>query len=270
MEVMSVAGLSVHYELEDRDAAELVASACQRTAALLHESWGLATPDDVQVYVMTSWLTLPFRAAPWPYRLLAALYFPLWAPRARDMWNLAGGWEQRFGRRHAVGVKPPRLLEQGEPRQGQRIFFEEKDVRQKVEHVTCHELTHAFVARLGLPDWLKEGLSMLAVDRYAGRPTVRPETLAALVRAADVSAKEMSVDDPEALVYLYVQGYWLTRYLEETRPGLLQELLAQPCEACVWDERVAQALGEAPQTFWDRIDGAIAAHFGATQAPESA
>jgi hypothetical protein len=264
METMSVAGLSLHYEPEDRDAAELIGGACQRTVALLDESWGLEPPQDLHVVVMTSWLTLPFRVAPWPYRILSALYLPLWAPRARAMWHAAGGWEQRFGKRHTVGIKPPRLLEQGEPGLGARIFRREENTREKVEHVTCHEVTHAFVARRDLPDWLKEGLSMLAVDRYFRRPTVRSETLEVLARASGGPGKrEMSIDDPDAVVYLYVQGYWLTRYLEETQPGLLKRLLAEPCESCEWDRRVAQACGQAPQAFWEEIDGVVAAHFGA-------
>jgi hypothetical protein len=44
---------------------------------------------------------------------------------------------------------------------GEFIFVEEKDTQTNVRHVTCHELTHACSAYLGLPAWLNEGLAVV-------------------------------------------------------------------------------------------------------------
>jgi len=110
MQKISINGLTQFFGAEDHDAAELISQACEKTMRLLHGRLGLDTPKGCQVYVMTSWLGFMFRSAPGPWKALLAVTLPLWAFRARKIWPLAGGWEQRYGKRRAVGVKPPRLL----------------------------------------------------------------------------------------------------------------------------------------------------------------
>ncbi|MBU1877883.1 MAG: hypothetical protein KJ734_02930, partial [Chloroflexi bacterium] len=216
-----------------------------------------------RVYVMTSWPRFLFHAAPWHWRALLVVTLPFWYRRVSHTWQVAGGWSQQFGRRRAVGVKPPRLLEQADRSIGERIFVRERDLNEKVQHVTCHELTHAFAAHLRLPMWLNEGLAMVTVDRFAGEPTVQHATLETLRRASPQGPgryRQVRADDGDALVYHVVRGYWLTRYVLDTRPGLILELLEQRQRHRELEDRLAAAYEMGYDEFWQRIDGLLVAH----------
>jgi len=265
MQKISINGLILFYSEEDQNAAELIRQACERSARLIREHWGLDTPKDCHIYVMTSWTGFVFQSAPWPWKILMAVTMPLWGIRARKTWSLAGGWSQRYGRRLAVGIKPPRLLQLADRRIGDRIFIKEGNIDAKVQSITCHELTHAFTAHLRLPTWLNEGLAMVMVDRFFGKPTVQSETLAGFNRPVDKHSpggyQKLRIDDEDALVYTYTRGYWLTRYIEETRPGLLKELLSRRFQVDELESRIATAYEKRLEEFWDEIYGMIVTHF---------
>lgn len=272
METMTVQGLTLFYETDDREAAELIGQACARIVPLIHESWGLETPEDLRVYVLTAFPRSVFLSAPWTWRILLGATLPLWYPRQRRMWPQAGGWEQRFGRRRTVGVKPPRLMQEADRSIGSRIFVPEPDVEERVRRTTCHELSHAFVTHLKLPAWFKEGHAMVTVDRYAGKPTVKVETLEALARfSAQASAgnyRQISVNDPDGALALYTRGYWITRYLYETQPELLRGLLVERMPHKALEDRMAGALGMNHEEFWCSIDRTVLSHFEGQAAVE--
>jgi hypothetical protein len=266
MESMTVAGLTLFFDPEEREAAGLISRACERSVQINHEYWGLDTPEDLRVYVMTSWRHMVFHSAPGSWRILLAIAMPLWAPRARRMWPYVGGWEQRYGKRATVGIKPPRLMEAADRSIGERIFVPLEPVEERVRSVTCHELNHAFVAHLRPPAWLKEGLAMISVDQFFGKMTVRPETLASLKRpsqqAGAQSYRQVRVTDPDAAVYQYVRGYWVTRFLDETRPDLLRSLLVRRQRHEELEGEVAAAFDLGREEFWDSIDRMVVSHFG--------
>ena len=265
IECTCVDGMALYFDAAERDAADLISRACARSAQLLHQHWKLRAPADCRVYVMTSWHGFVFQSAPWPWKVLLGLTFPFWAPRAKSIWPLAGGWQQSYGRRHALGIKPPRLLQSADSRIGDKIFLRDADVHDRVRSVACHELTHAFTAELHLPAWFKEGLAMIAVDRFFDRPTVKRETLETLGRTTDQtrsrSDRKLRVHDPEGLVYAYVRGYWLVRYFEETRPGLVAELLSRRSPQSLLEARIAASYGKSPEEYWDGINQALIAYF---------
>lgn len=130
----TVADLRLFYDAEQQEATLIIGMACERSVELLHQRWGLATPEDCRVYVMTS--------------------------------------------------------------------------------------------------WLHEGLATLAMEHYLDRRIVRVETLENLLRLSPThnggGMEKLRVDDPQALISQYVRGYWLTRYIEETRPELLPEFRLAP------------------------------------------
>lgn len=265
METTTLQGLSLFFDAEEREAAELIGQACVRAVPLIHQLWGLETPEDLQVYVLTAFPRSVFISAPWSWRILLGITLPLWYRRQRKMWQYAGGWEQRFGRRQTVGVKPPRLMQEADGSIGARIFVSKRDIQEKVEFTVCHELSHAFAAHLKLPAWLKEGLAMVTVDRYAGRPTVLVETLEALERfspqASARSYRRISMDDPDGAVYLYTRGYWITRYLWETQPEMLRSLLVKRMPHEPLENRIAASLGMNREEFWSKIDQLVVLWF---------
>jgi hypothetical protein len=266
METLPVSGLTLYFDAEDREAAELIGRACEKSVGVIHEQWGLETPEDCRVYVMRSLPHFVFHSAPWPWRVLLGITFPLWYPRQRRIWPYAGGYEQRYGRRLAVGVKPPRLMQEADGSVGARVFVQTTSIDEKVERTTCHELAHAFVGHLNLPAWLKEGHAMVTVDRYMGKPTVKHETLETLemleALAGNPGYRKVSMQDQDAAVYLYTRGYWITRYLEDRQPELLRSLLGQRQSQITLETKVAAALGMEREAFWREIDGMVIDHFG--------
>jgi hypothetical protein len=263
METKLVSGLTLFFDAEDLATAEIVGEACERSVQLMRELWGLDVPRDCRVYVMTSWMRFVFHSAPWHWRILLGATLPLWSFRAQRMWQYAGGWAQRYGERRAIGVKPPRLIQAADRSMGEQIFVPEKDMNEKVQHITCHELVHAFTAHLRLPAWLNEGLAMVTVDRLLGKPTVRSQTIEALgQRSQGTRPKEyrsLGARDKESLVYHCVRGYWITRYLADTRPELLRDLLQQRQGRKALENKVAAGLGMSREEFWKEIDGIVSA-----------
>ena len=262
METRSIKGLTLFFDAKEQEAAELVEGACEQSIELIHRLWGLETPADCRVYVMTSWPSFLFHSAPWSWRIWLGATLPLRYARLNRLWDMAGGWTQCYGTRRTVGVKPPRLLEAVDNRFRERIFSPRK-VEEWVEHNTCHELVHAFTAHLGLPTWLHEGLAMVTVDRLAGRPTVKAETLQALARPAAGSRLEEGHGrmplDQEGLIYLAVRGYWITRYLDETWPDLLKKRMERRLPHDVLESALAAELG----MDWSGIDAVVVSHLKA-------
>jgi hypothetical protein len=256
LQTRSIRYLALYYDAGEEAAAQLIGDACERSLDLIRDLWGLAAPAECRVYVMTSWPRFLFHAAPWPWRIYLALTLPLRYARIQKVWRMAGGWALRYGRRHAIGIKPPRLLREIDAALRERVFVR-REVEEAVEHNTCHELVHACSDHLRLPTWLHEGLAMVTVDRFAGAPTVKAETLQALASAPS----DPWASDLEGLVYLAVRGYWVTRYLAEVRPALLKQQLAQRQPPGALEDALADGLGLEPEAFRRQIDSTVLSYF---------
>jgi len=265
MEQRRIGRLTLFYEPSEQEAAGIVEDACRRSMHVIGETWGLEAPSNCNVYVMTSLLRFIADAAPWSWRLLLAVTLPLWFFRARRLWPYVGGWMQRYGGHAAVGVKPPRLIQAADRSIGELIYTREDDVAAKVGQITCHELTHAFMARLRLPSWLNEGLAQVTVDRYAGRATVRQDTLEVLgMRPAagrPLRAARINPADRAAIVRHYVRGYWIARLLAETDPQSTRELLLARRSRRELERRIAAILGASPSALWSEVDRIVLSHF---------
>lgn len=264
MEKGSILGVELYFDAEEREAAELVGSACEQSVALIREQWGLELQGECRVYVMTSWFHFFLHSAPWHWRILL-MAVPLWTFQAWRTWPFASGWTQVYGQRRVVGVKPARLLPEPGQGAGARIFVREEDPNEYVRRTTCHELVHAFTAHLRLPNWLHEGLATVASDKIAGKPTVLESTLESLSRPSREitprKKRQVSARDPETLIYHAIRGYWVTRYLEETNPGLLRDLLARRYSHSELEGKLATDIGIKPEEFWRNIDGLVVSHF---------
>lgn len=262
MESKQIRTLALYFDAEEAATANLIGHACARSLELIDALWGLEPPAECRVYVMASWLGFLFHAAPWPWRIYLALTLPLRYVRIQSVWRMAGGWALRYGQRHAIGIKPPRLLREVDAGLRERIFVR-REAGDWVRHNTCHELVHACSDHLRLPAWLHEGLAMVTVDLFAGAPTVKAETLDTL--AGELPAPRTS--DPEGLVYLAVRGYWVTRYLAEAHPALLRQQLAQRQHPGALEGALAAGLGLAPELFRRQIDGIAQSYFEGALTP---
>ena len=173
MESTPLNGLTLYYDEEGAYALDLIREACVLSIQIMQDSWQLNPPAECRgihhdhlaaVFIPCSSQVV----ANYSDYNHAADEEPL-----RYTLGVAGGWEQQFGKRHTFGVKPPHLLKDADQSIGERIFVKEENIDVKVQQNTCHELTHAFSSHLKLPMWLKEGLAMVSVDKYAGKPTVK-------------------------------------------------------------------------------------------------
>ncbi len=119
--------------------------------------------------------------------------------------------------------------------------------------------------------WLNEGLAVLAVDRLLGRPTVKTDTLDVVARSASGKpirrVNTVNEKNQDAVVALYIRGYWIARYLEEVRPGLLERLLTRRRRHAELEGQIANALGMSREAFWNSIGGIVASHFGQPSTP---
>ena len=253
------------YHPEDQETAQVIESACEKAVQLAGDQWGLPEPENCRIYVMTSWWEFVFQSAPWPWQLLLVQSIPFWVGRVRRTWPYSGGWTQRYGRRVAIGVKTLSLLEHGDRSIGAHIFVEEKDMKEKVQHITCHELVHACSAHLKLPFWLNEGLAMVTVDRFLNKTTIKPETLELLrnydPKASPPTYREVSRMDGKAIAYHSVRGYWLVRFLEEKHPGFIRRVFSLHMDARQIEGEMADLFAMQPARFWSLIDGLVAGHF---------
>jgi len=256
------------YQHDQCDTADLVFTACKKSVGVIQQLWGLPAPSDLRVYIMTSWLQFFFHAPPLPYKILMAVTFPLWAFKTNRLWKIAGGWAQNFGSRSTIGIKPPELLEQSDLRIGKRIFIPQETTT-KIENNACHELTHAFSLHLPLAGWLREGLTTYTVDRFFGRPTIKPETLDLVLNLATgedlLNVKPFDVSNPDRTIARFLQGYWLTRYLEETHPGVIRSFLQTSISSSEMHRSIVNGCGKdgdaGAQEFWETIRPELAAHF---------
>jgi hypothetical protein len=265
MESKTISGVTLAIDPGEQDTVDLIGVACGKAIPLIQEMWGLAMPEDCRIYVMTSWLGFVFQSAPWQWRILLGATMPFWCFRARRTWPYSAAWTQRYGRRVAIGVKPPRLLEQSDKSIGVRMFVEEQDMKVNVQHVTCHELVHACSAHLKLPTWLNEGIATVTVDRFLERPTIRDETLefirGFLPKAAPPTYRELSRMGGEAIAYHGMRGYWLVRYLEEEHPGFLRRIFSIHRDSKAIEQEMIVELGMEPRRFWSEIDDVVVGHF---------
>jgi hypothetical protein len=267
MESQRIDGLTLYYPAEERIAAELVRRACEQSIGVIRSSWGLETPKEIRVYILAAgWLHAMFHAAPWRWRPSLVVSLPVWYLRGRRLWRIAGGWQQQLGPRRAVCVKSPRLLAQATSSPGDRLFIRDDDPEAKVQQITCHELTHAFTAHLKLPSWLNEGLAMVTTERFAAKPMVRQDSLALLEQHGELegslSEQAAKPGDTDMVIALYARGYWRTRYLEETQPGLLKTLLAVPRAPRSWDSDIAAAWNAYRKPYWPVEDATLVTYFG--------
>ena len=241
------AGFPVFFPDNHRRSAEDISAAVEATSRFLRDQWSLQPPANCEVHVLTDVFSFIAETVPRHLKLLVALTKPLWRARAERAFEIAGGWMLPWPGRMAVGVKPPGLLASAQTQLGERLFVPVLDLTEKVRHITCHELTHAWTAHLRFPPWINEGLAMRAVDHVVGYPTVRRETYAEAswdLSALDPKAyRRVNSTDHEALLKLYATGYWLTRRLEDRAPNTLRDLLNHRRSSGEINRLVSDAIG---------------------------
>ena len=265
MDTQSINCVTLYYDAVEKAAADQLAFATERSLQTIYDTWRLAVPGDCRVYLMVSWPRCVFLGAPLGSQLQLELTLPLWYRDFKMRWTYAGGWSQRYGKRQVVGIKAPRLIADTPDAMGESLFVKEEDPEQKFLSIVCHELTHACSAHLVLPGWLNEGLAMVSADRCLEKQTVLGSTLKLLnakQNGGDSADKiNMQSQSRDQIILLYVRGYWLTRYLVENHPELVQELLSGGSAADDFEARIAAALEIPVDGIWQHVDPLLVDQF---------
>ncbi len=265
MENTPISGLTLYYDPGESEAVDQLAIACEQSVQTITSNWQLAAPQDCRVYLLTSWPRCVFQGAPFGSQILLGITLPLWYREFKTRWHYAGGWSKRYGTRQVVGIKAPRLIAQSPDPMGESIFIKEENLQLKVLSIVCHELTHAFSSHLALPTWINEGLAMVSADKCMDKPTVRLDTLQ-ILRDADYtrgSAEQINLktQSREQIIFLYVRGYWLTRYLAEIHPQLVVEFLSERLDHTEIESKISAALDIPQNKLWQEIDQVVLAHY---------
>jgi hypothetical protein len=269
MQSSMIGDLAVFFDGQEKASADQLITACEQSVETIAKAWQLSVPEDCRVYLMTSFPSCVFLGAPLGSQILLGLTLPFWYREFKMRWLYAGGWSQRYGKRQVVGIKVPRLIVETPLSMGDSLFVKQENLDQKFLSIVCHELTHACSAHLDLPGWCNEGLAMVSVDRCLGTPSVLPSTLELLKSEEHLGEPgdriNLENQSREQIILLYVRGYWLTRYLVEEQPDLLQEMLAGQIKPADFETRVGDILKLPLGPFWQRIDPFLADHY--TQEP---
>lgn len=265
MERTSISGLTIFYDADEYEAVDIVALACEQSVRTITRYWRLDIPQDCRVYILTTWPRCVFQGAPFGSQILLGLTFPIWYKEFKKRWLYSGGWSQQYGVRQVVGIKAPRLLAHSPDPMGESIFITQEEIDQKILSIVSHELTHAFSSHLRLPSWMHEGLAMVSVDLCLGGPTVRHNTLHLLRNDAhpqgSVEKIDLTKQSREEIILLYARGYWLTRYLVETQPELIYELLKEQTDQQELERSIAEVLGINKEVFWQEVDQLVIARY---------
>ena len=77
MNTIKINKVIVNYDATERETAELIAGACQKSIDLAAECWGLPSPKDCRIFIMKSATKFLFQSAPWSWRIYLGIALPL-------------------------------------------------------------------------------------------------------------------------------------------------------------------------------------------------
>jgi hypothetical protein len=265
MESMIVDGITILFDIHEKAAADLLAEACIKSAPIIDATWGLKVPPKCKIYVMTSWQKFLFHSASWYGKILILFLFPLLYIRINKQWSKAAGWTL-IGQ-PVIGIKAPSLLDLQDKELGKKLYVQELDLNRKIQGYLCHELVHACANHLKLPLWLNEGIAMYTVDKLRGEQTIKAETLNLLndnlQKHKLLKYRELTNANVDDIVYNYVCGYWMTRYLEEKFPGFVRTQLQKRQDEREVVKHISDKLNIRPDQFWNIINHKVIEEFTA-------
>lgn len=263
--------ITLYFNPREKESAEIIEAACRQSLPIIRETWGLPEPKQCRVYIVNSWFYYMFHSAPWYARIPSVLSFPFWYLQTRRVCKLYGGLTQPRKGNPAIGIKPLKSIANTDTSVGNLIYLKAPTMKDKLEHILCHEMTHAFSSHLDLPLWLNEGIAMVSVDIYFGKQTVRADTLNYL-KNPKLKRYHAGYDDlPQmkktSIVYHYTRGYWITRFLMNKHPDALKNALKKKQSLHSLENQIASALGLSRRTFLKTIDDMVLAHFSSSSLP---
>lgn len=255
----------IYFEEHHGELAGLAHDSMDSIITFNRDQWKLDTPQDMSIYIMTSMMTMLFHPSPMYRKVLLGLSLPLWYGRVKKIWQYSGGWSYPTGKRRVIGVKPPELWPDPLTNFGVKVFADSETDEEKFQWLLCHEAVHAFSYHLRLPLWLNEGIASYSVDLLYQKQTIRPELIQLLEKreeaAEDMNYRKIQSKEKKLLLYHFLRGYFLTRYLHENHGGLIGEIMAHRIPYKEINTKVASVLDIPVDQLWTQVDSILTAYF---------
>jgi len=259
--------IKILYNNAGKSSVDLFANACTKSIPVIYETWGLKAPANCKVYIMTSWQSYLFQTLSWAEKFFLVVVLPISLPQVymkmSKSWRLFSGWT--VPSRPNCWIKTLALVNMSSHELRDKVHIQETDPDNIVRLAICHELTHAFSVHLKLPLWLSEGIAMYTTDKFAGKITVKAESLKYLEpnphKNRSTNYTKLTTGDDDRIAYNYARGYWLTRYLEHNFPGFIRGLLVKRQSKRKIEQQLSLKTGIPVKDFWNEIDKKIVAQF---------
>lgn len=216
--VKTIANVEVSYQTHHQDEINIITESLPRIMRYLDNNWKLTLTRKIKVHIMDSWQESIMKSAPYYFKPLVFIQLILSYRKLQKLWCSIGGWGKAYGSNYYVGVKPIDVLTQSLSEKESSIFLEVMNPSEKLSHILCHELTHAYCEIGKLPTWLYEGIAMVSVDNIFSINTVRPESIRLI---QDITL----VEQINSSLKVYVFGYWMTKYLISVEGKTVNELI---------------------------------------------
>lgn len=237
--------------------------AYRRSVSVIGDMWSVDKVRRFNIYIESNYLHVILRIYPWYYYLYYAYTISYRVIKYLKSWKHMGGMAAPGIKKSMLVINTRKFLKrdmENLPKESYiKIFKAEFSEKEKyTEMVVCHEMTHIFTGHLSLPFWLNEGIAMLTVDQYFGRQTIGNDTLSHLkhvkqkVRPIDYyKVWELSL---RRIGYYYIRAYWMTRYLREAHPDLIDDFVKNRQSDKLIQRKISAALGIKPRALWSNID----------------
>lgn len=256
--------LSLRYNSQYKESAELVSNNYKNIEGLICDLWGFNIPARYKIFVTDSYVRFLFATYPWYYKIVLGLSIPFWYFKVKKIWKFAGGLTLLNKNHLSIVIKPIEELAKADTSIGEKIFNKEKDQKKKVLHIITHEMVHVFSMHRKLPMWISEGIAMVTVDRFLDEQTVRNDTIKMFSddyhQKKKLKYKDLSKASKDELAYNYGYGYWAVFYLEKEYPGFLKELFNR--EKVKFEKEIAEKLGINKKYFWKEFERLLFNYFG--------
>lgn len=225
---IKVSGIKIVLPDSYKAIADAMVDSVEKIVSQLTNYWKLNIPEHCEIHILTNREQFVAETVPVRFRFLVIITKPFWKQRLKRAFSISGGMMIPWCGSPVVGVKPPELLKH-QSELSRQIFVSVSDPLERMQHILCHELTHAFTAIFRLPPWLNEGIAMRSVDHFAGYDTVLKSTKNLITfdlkTVNSRSYRRLKSSDFNNLIRLYTTGYWVTRQLDIEHRTVLRELL---------------------------------------------
>jgi hypothetical protein len=279
METKCLGDATIYFRHTERQTAALIEEVYARSVPLLHSMFGLRPAKELRFVVLATHWGFVRHCIPRRQKALVLVYLPFTLGQIKRIFAAGCSWTAEHKDHVLVGVKAiqslgslPELLQTSWADPTSPALSGEEWLRAWVRG----QIIGACCQPYRLPDWLHAGIAGLIRD-HVSEPPSKPAGLARLLeRFGTLDMEVAPLCNPEQANSLPQEArdklaapdflaYWVTRFIEESRPGLIRSLFQSGCRGKAFEREIAAALGIDPTRFAADVVKLAAAHFRQTE-----